>query len=672
MRCILSALFGCLALSGIPAAFAQQTDDLSGAKALIRLNHFEQAQQSLDEYVRAHPTSANAKYLLAYVLFRRDRPRESLRVYTAAAALQRPTPDDFKIVGLDYVLLNDYSDAIRWLERSVAEGPNEAEAVYYLGRAYYVQNDFDKAIAAFERALQLDPQYAKAENNLGLALAAKNQPGPAEAAYRKAIQLGKAANKESDQPYLNLADLLSHTNRRVEALPYLDTAERLGGISEKAEELRGQILFAQNRLGEAETAFRKAIELQSSNASLHFLLGRVLKREGKPEDAEKEFTRSKALLGTHSSSPQQTQSPKPSDQGQRVETLQRAAALIAQHQLEPAAQILQPLLSQSPDDPLALNLLGVVRMQEHQTDEAEALFQKAIHSGDKIAGPHVNLARLYGAARPLDAIAQIKAALTVAPGDKDAVSLLRQIAKDAALAAMQAGDKQKAAAVLSKAAETFPHDPELLYEFGFVAFESGLYHDSEQSLKEALKLQPQFPKASYALARTYLAENLAEPAEKQMRAYLAEKPNDASAQYGLGYILMAEQRVDEAKAAFAKSLALQPRQTESLFELGEIALQQGQNEIAREDYEKVLAADPKHAGALTGSGELAFRAGRYPEAQADFERAIASAPSYQKAHYYYALTLLKLGQKAQAEHEFAISKQLQKVHGSEPRLAAQP
>jgi len=273
------------------------------AKALIHLDRYEEAEHCLRGYLQLHPRSADATYLLGYVLFRRNQASESLKMYTAAAAIERPSSQDFKIVGLDYVLLNDYSDAVRWLERSVAEGPNEAEAFYYLGRAYYVQNFFDKAIAAFERALHLNPEYAKAENNLGLAFAGKNQPERAEACYRKAIQMGQASGKPNDQPYINLADLLIQRGQNEEALEALDTAGRLGGRSDRSEELRGRALFAEDHLTEAEAAFRSAIALNPKNGALHYLLGRVLRREGKPNDADREFVQTKTLLGTHSSLP---------------------------------------------------------------------------------------------------------------------------------------------------------------------------------------------------------------------------------------------------------------------------------------------------------------------------------------------------------------------------------
>jgi tetratricopeptide (TPR) repeat protein len=272
-------------------------------KALIHLERYRDAEESLQQYIGAHADAADAKFLLGYVLFRENQPAQSLAIYTAAASLQRPVPDDFKIVGLDYVLLNDYPDAIKWLERSVQEDPKDAEAVYYLGRAYYSQNWFEKAIAAFQKAIALNPLFAKAENNLGLALAAQNKLDLAEHAYRRAIQMGEEGGRRSEQPYINLGELLIDHNRIPEALDLLNAARQIDPKADRLEQLRGRALLGENRLAEAEEAFRAAIALKPDSGVLHYQLGRVLKRLGRDEEAKQEFARSKALLGTHSALP---------------------------------------------------------------------------------------------------------------------------------------------------------------------------------------------------------------------------------------------------------------------------------------------------------------------------------------------------------------------------------
>ena len=354
---------------------------------------------------------------------------------------------------------------------------------------------------------------------------------------------------------------------------------------------------------------------------------------------------------------------------ERVETLKRAAALIAGHDLTSAEETLERFLKTASDDPVALNLLGVVRMQQQKTDQAEKLFRRALSINQKIAGPHVNLALLYSGSRPLDSIGELKEALAVAPKDEQARSLLYRVTKQSSLGALRSGNKEQALAILLRARDVLPHDPELLYEFAMVAKDTGLRKDAQAALEEALRVRPGYQEARYALARVYLDENMAKMAEQEMRKYLAVKPDDATAQYGLGFILVAEEKVDEARAAFEKSLALEPNQTESVFELGRIAAQKGDDLSAGEDFKKVLSRDPHHAGALTELGSMEYRAADYGKAKNDLEQAIAAAPGFQKAHYFYALTLAKLGQKEEAGRQFAISRSLQKAHTDAPRLA---
>ena len=273
------------------------------AKALIHLDRFAEAEECLQTYLRRQTQSPDGRYLLGYVQFRLGKPADSLSTFTEAAKLEPPSASDLRIVGLDYVLLNDYPDAVHWLERSVAEKPNDAESLYHLGRTYYVLNSFDKAAAAFRGTLELQPDNVKAQDNLGLCYIGMNEPELAEKAFRNAIAVDKVAAKPSPQPYLNLADLLSRDRASPEAFDLLNTAEKLGGPTERIHELKGRLYLAASQLNAAEAEIRAAIALQPGNGSYHYLLGRILKREGNDPDAKKEFALTRTLLSTHSSQP---------------------------------------------------------------------------------------------------------------------------------------------------------------------------------------------------------------------------------------------------------------------------------------------------------------------------------------------------------------------------------
>ena len=65
---------------------------------LVNLSQFKDAAEALQAYIASHPQSYDAMYLLAYVFFREDEPKESLQLFTDAAKLKTPTSDHLKIV----------------------------------------------------------------------------------------------------------------------------------------------------------------------------------------------------------------------------------------------------------------------------------------------------------------------------------------------------------------------------------------------------------------------------------------------------------------------------------------------------------------------------------------------------------------------------------------------
>ncbi len=171
------------------------------------MRDFSSSESALRRYIALHADSDEALYLLGFVLHRENKASESLEVYTKAAALKTPTGEDLKIVGLDYVLLNDYANAIKWLEKAVQLDPKNKDAWYYLGRAYYTRGLLPESRRAFLTVLDLDPRDARAENNLGLILESGAKPNEALEAYRKAMEWQAGSEHRSEQPYLNFGNL---------------------------------------------------------------------------------------------------------------------------------------------------------------------------------------------------------------------------------------------------------------------------------------------------------------------------------------------------------------------------------------------------------------------------------------------------------------------------------
>jgi tetratricopeptide (TPR) repeat protein len=268
---------------------------LFAAKAFVHLNKFAEAETALRSYLVGHADSAEALYLLGYVLHRQNRAADSLEIYTKAAALKPPLADDLKIVGLNYVLLEDYASAIHWLEKAVELDPKNHEAWYFLGRAYYTRSRIPEAKAAFERVLLLNPKDAKAENNLGLVLESEAHPAEAIEAYKQAIAWQQNSEVRSEQPYLNLGGLLLDQDRAEEAVPILEEAVRLAPANSLCRMKLGIAFLRTSRLEKAQIQLEQAARLDPENAAIHFQLGKLYKQMHSMERARKEFARAEEI-----------------------------------------------------------------------------------------------------------------------------------------------------------------------------------------------------------------------------------------------------------------------------------------------------------------------------------------------------------------------------------------
>jgi tetratricopeptide (TPR) repeat protein len=271
-------------------------------KCLIDLRDFPAAEKALRQYIARHPESYDALYLLGFVLNRENRPSESLDLYTEAARLRAPTGDDLKIVGLDYVLLNDYADAVRWLEKSVELDATNAEAWYYLGRAYYTQSRLPDASKAFQAVLKLNPNDSKAENNLGLIFESQAQPEAAAEAYHKAIAWQEQGEHPSEQPYLNLGSLLLDQDQMAEAAKTLETAVRIAPSNSLCRLKLGTAYLRAGNLNDARRELEKSVQLAPDDPAAHYQLGRLYKQMNQMEKAKVEFDRTAELQSRAASS----------------------------------------------------------------------------------------------------------------------------------------------------------------------------------------------------------------------------------------------------------------------------------------------------------------------------------------------------------------------------------
>jgi tetratricopeptide (TPR) repeat protein len=274
---------------------------LQQAREFLNQGLFKEADRSVREYLDAHSNSAEGHYLLGYILFKEQKAEASLAEYTEGAKYHDPEASDLKILALDYVLLGAYSDADRWLTRSVEANPKDSESWYYLGRTKYNENRFQEAIHAFEEALRLDPKNIKAQANLGLALEGLGRAGDALAAYRKAIAMQDQGSPKNAEPFIDLGNLLLQQNQNNDAIENLVKAREISPQDSRVYESLGKAYLRLNKFAEAKEELEQAVALAPDSAAAHYMLGQVYRKTGATERARAEFDRAVALNKTKSS-----------------------------------------------------------------------------------------------------------------------------------------------------------------------------------------------------------------------------------------------------------------------------------------------------------------------------------------------------------------------------------
>lgn len=282
-------------------AFAQNpADPLAEARALATSGLLAKSESLVRSYLATNSDSADAHFLLGYVLFREKRAKDSLAEFTAGAKYHRPKADDFMTIASDYVLLGDYVDADKWFTEVTTERPDDAEAWYLLGRTQYNESDYRNAILSFQHALALRPKYVEAENNLGLCWQDINENEKAKASFHLAIAWQGDPPSDS-QPFLNLGTLLAEANQFDEALPYLTKAVALSPDNPRAHEELAHVYEATNNLPKAQSELEQAIAQAPKSSSLHFKLARIYRHEGLQAQAKHELELCEKLNGTQSS-----------------------------------------------------------------------------------------------------------------------------------------------------------------------------------------------------------------------------------------------------------------------------------------------------------------------------------------------------------------------------------
>ncbi len=300
---LLAALFcGGLVVeeSGAIQARTDSSDLLSQARTLSVAGKWKVAEELARRHLKEQPDSADGHALLAYLLFKQQKPKESMAEYVETAKLRDLTASEMKTFALSCAQLHLYSDAEKWLSRAIEMNPADAKAWEARGHLRVEEQHYADAIGDFEQTLRIAPKTVSAETGIGLSFELLSRLDQAIAAYKTAISWQPAGTGEDPAPLHALGRVFLKQNKPREALPYLQRAVLRGPGVAQAHEKLARAYSSLRQLETAQTELEKAIALAPKVARFHFTLGQLYRESGKLEKAKAELALYDALVGTHS------------------------------------------------------------------------------------------------------------------------------------------------------------------------------------------------------------------------------------------------------------------------------------------------------------------------------------------------------------------------------------
>jgi predicted O-linked N-acetylglucosamine transferase (SPINDLY family) len=232
--------------------------------ALCRFDRFEDAREAFMAEVRVTPEHAPALAEIGTCLARTGRTRDGIPYLQDGLRLRPAMPLAQYSLGLALLTESRRKEAIEALDKAIALDAAYADAYRTRGLAYVMDGQFDKAVDDLQAASTLDSQNYKAILELGVnfGIAAREQ----QAARLFELAAESAPNVALPQ-YLYGHFLINH--RMFErGLGYIDRAIKLDPLQAEHHVARGFGVLGQGRVEEAVTAYRRAGELDPTNAAV--------------------------------------------------------------------------------------------------------------------------------------------------------------------------------------------------------------------------------------------------------------------------------------------------------------------------------------------------------------------------------------------------------------------
>jgi cytochrome c-type biogenesis protein CcmH/NrfG len=232
-----------------------------------------------------------------------------------------------QLMALSHYILGHLEEAIPFLEQTREWLPQNQELSYALGMAYLQVRQPDKARESIARMFRVEPAAPAAYLLTAQMMVRLELSAPAEAELKTALEkdprlpganymLGQiavskgkyeegvalmerelAVNPGNANAYYKIGDAYTQQLKWDEAIVVLQKSIWLNPYYSGPYILLGKAYLKKKQLGSAESMLKHAIQFDPNNKTAHYLLSQVYLQSNRLEDAKRELSITKGLVG---------------------------------------------------------------------------------------------------------------------------------------------------------------------------------------------------------------------------------------------------------------------------------------------------------------------------------------------------------------------------------------
>jgi tetratricopeptide (TPR) repeat protein len=383
--------------------------------------------------VKDEPQLALAHHFLGVAFLQKRQTAQARGAFTEAVKLNPNLSESRTALAQIHLAEGSPDLAIEQAQAAIQLNPRNVQAAIILGDAYLLKGDFVKSKQVFEAIAKALPNEPIGPYRLGLLARAEKNDAKALAYFEEAFSKRPAAI----EPLAEIATIKIAQGKSIEARERVTKQLEASPNNPLLYNLLGQLWMMAKDAGQAETAFKKAIELDNAPLSAYINLGQVFQQAGKTDQAVKEY---------------------------------------------------EAVLAKNPNVSQAHMLLGIIHESRKEYGKAQARYEQALKLNPKFVPAANNLAWiLVEQGGNLDvALSYAQTAREQGPDDPHIADTLGWVyyKKNAYLLAIS---------LLKEAAEKMPNEPVAHYHLGMAQSKNGDAASAKKSLQSALKLSQSFP-----------------------------------------------------------------------------------------------------------------------------------------------------------------------------------